>query len=297
MDKKLVCGLLASTVFICLAILSWAATVPKEAQRHFDRGMAAVEMAKSPDDYAAAIKEFEQAIRFAPDWPDVYYNLGMVQEKAGKYRDAITSLRQYLQLVPNASDATTVKSLINKLEYKAEPVLAVAKGFMGIPWGASTQQIIKTMSEQGYRQLTGTKPGKLAFRGAFAEVPCELEFYLIANSFYSGSADHCAIGPYRVGPQRYFEQVVKMLSEKYGPPQNHDYFGASAEKEKEIEAGGAAIICAFAEWDLVDSRTSDKYSVDVVLWRAWYADGTLNYDVSISYKADSLWERLRKKDF
>ena len=111
-------AVLAVSVLLLSTVNAWA--VSEEAQRHFDRGMAAVEMAKSPDDYASAIKEFEQAIRFAPDWPDVYYNLGMVQEKAGKYRDAITSLKQYLRLAPNASDAATVKSLINKLEFKAE---------------------------------------------------------------------------------------------------------------------------------------------------------------------------------
>jgi len=120
MDKKLVCGLLATTVFICLAILSWAATVPKEAQRQFDRGMAAVEVAKTPEDYEQAIEEFRKAQALAPDWADVYYNLGLIQEKAGKYRDAVTTLKQYLRLAPNAEDTATVKSLITKLEYKAE---------------------------------------------------------------------------------------------------------------------------------------------------------------------------------
>ncbi len=116
-------------VFYLVAVLAVSAlllfsvnaqAVSEEAKRHFDRGMAAVEMAKSPDDYAAAIKEFTQAARLAPDWPDVYYNLGMVQEKAEEYSDAITSLKQYLRLAPNASDAETVKTLINKLEYKRD---------------------------------------------------------------------------------------------------------------------------------------------------------------------------------
>lgn len=111
-------AVLAVSALLLSAVNAWA--VSEEAQRHFDRGMAAVEMAKSPADYAPAIKEFEQAIRLAPDWPDVYYKLGMAQEKAGRYRDAITRLRQYLRLAPNASDAATVKSLINKSEFKAE---------------------------------------------------------------------------------------------------------------------------------------------------------------------------------
>lgn len=98
-------------------------TVSEEAKRHFDRGMAAVEMAKSFENYISAIKEFEQAAQLAPDWPDAYYNLGVVQEKAEKYRDALASLRRYLQLAPAANDADAVKTLINKLEYKAEQVL------------------------------------------------------------------------------------------------------------------------------------------------------------------------------
>jgi Tfp pilus assembly protein PilF len=97
-----------------------ARAVSEEARRHMDRGQAAVEMANAPEDYEAAIKEFKQAISLAPDWPAPYYNLGLAQEKAGKFREAVTSFEQYLRLAPNASDAKMVKSLITKLEYKAE---------------------------------------------------------------------------------------------------------------------------------------------------------------------------------
>jgi tetratricopeptide (TPR) repeat protein len=127
--KKII--VLQATIFIlfCGIASSFGQTVSEEAKRHFDRGMAAVEMAKSPEDFKDAIKEFEQAIRLAPDWPDVYYNLGMVQEKAEKYSDAITNLKQYLGLAPNANDAEAVKSLINKLEYTAEQKEIVALEF------------------------------------------------------------------------------------------------------------------------------------------------------------------------
>jgi hypothetical protein len=102
-----------------------ARAVSEEARRHMDRGQAAVEMANAPEDYEAAIKEFKQAIRLAPTWPAPYYSLGLAQEKAGKFREAVTSFKQYLRLAPNASDAKMVKSLINKLEYKAEKILTV----------------------------------------------------------------------------------------------------------------------------------------------------------------------------
>jgi hypothetical protein len=118
--RKLIALQATLLILFCSTASFFGQSVPEEAKRHFDRGMAAVEMAKSPDDYAPAIKEFVQAKSLAPDWPVVYYNLGKVQEKVGKYSDAITNLKQYLRLAPNASDAEMVKTLINKLEYKVE---------------------------------------------------------------------------------------------------------------------------------------------------------------------------------
>ena len=114
-------AVISLTIAFCLSIgIANAQNISDEARRHFDRGMAAVEMAKSPADYKDAIKEFEKAARLAPGWADVYYNLGMVQEKVSKYNVAVTSLKQYLRLAPNANDAEMVKSTINKIEYKKQ---------------------------------------------------------------------------------------------------------------------------------------------------------------------------------
>jgi tetratricopeptide (TPR) repeat protein len=115
MDKKIVCSLLATTVFICLAILSWAATVPKEAQRHFDRGLVAVEVAKTPEDYEQAIEEFRKAQSLTPDWADVYYNLALIQEKAGKYGDAVVNFKKYLRLAPNSKGTEDRKWIEDRL--------------------------------------------------------------------------------------------------------------------------------------------------------------------------------------
>jgi tetratricopeptide (TPR) repeat protein len=100
-----------------------AQTIPEEARRHMIRGQAAVEMAKSPDDYDSAIAEFQKAIELAPEWPNPYYNLGLAQEMSGKYKEAVASLEQYLILAPNASDEAIVQERIYKLEYKAEQIL------------------------------------------------------------------------------------------------------------------------------------------------------------------------------
>jgi tetratricopeptide (TPR) repeat protein len=111
-------------VCIFLADFSRAQSPSEEAQRHFNRGMAAVEMARVAEDYEIAIVEFQKARSLAPNWPDVSYNLGLIQEKAGHFGDAAQSLRQYLKLAPTDPDAAAVRALADKLEFKAEQILS-----------------------------------------------------------------------------------------------------------------------------------------------------------------------------
>lgn len=118
-------------VFFCLSLLFVAISSPAiaqtsldEARRHLNRGMAAVEMVKDPADYDLAIEEFQKAQALAPDWADVYYNLGLIQEKAGKFREAVVTLRKYLQLAPGSPEAAEVRTLADKAEFKAEQVLS-----------------------------------------------------------------------------------------------------------------------------------------------------------------------------
>lgn len=110
MRKKLFCGILAISSVLCLATLLPATTISEKARQHFDRGMAAIEIAKTPEDYVLAIEEFQKVQAIAPGWPDIYYNLGLIQEKTGKYKNAAISLRQYLQLVPDSPDAAAMST-------------------------------------------------------------------------------------------------------------------------------------------------------------------------------------------
>jgi tetratricopeptide (TPR) repeat protein len=121
MDRRQM-GCLIGMVVILLAWVSaaLAGTVPEEAQRYMARGMAAVEMAKTPKDYKRAVREFEQAAKVAPNWPDVYFNLGSVQAKAGNYGEAMRHYKRYLELAPKAPDAAKVREEVYKLEYRAE---------------------------------------------------------------------------------------------------------------------------------------------------------------------------------
>jgi len=94
--------------------------VPEEAERHMARGSAAVKAAGSPKDFDDAVKEFESALYYAPWVAEIYYNLGVVQDKAGKYEAAIWALNMYLKAKPNSEDARQVKNLIYEIEYRTE---------------------------------------------------------------------------------------------------------------------------------------------------------------------------------
>lgn len=119
-------GTFAVAAFLFLESSVHAARISAEAQRHFDRGTAAMEIAKVPQDYTLAIGEFEQAVQLAPEWPKAYYNLGLAQQKAGKFKDAASSFQQYLQISPHARNAAAAHTRLNKDQFKAEQTITDA---------------------------------------------------------------------------------------------------------------------------------------------------------------------------
>lgn len=56
-------------ILLCSALI---AQVPSDAEGHFNRGKANLQS----HDYSAAIREFQQAIRLKPKWPEAYFELG-----------------------------------------------------------------------------------------------------------------------------------------------------------------------------------------------------------------------------
>lgn len=118
--------LLLGFLFWSAGFSALGAVVPEEAQRRMARGNAAVEMARSTEEYASAVDEYRQASELAPTWPDPHFNLGLIQEKMGRFGEAARSFRRYLELAPDAPEAARIREQIYKLEYKAEQTLSVA---------------------------------------------------------------------------------------------------------------------------------------------------------------------------
>ncbi len=94
--------------------------VPEDARRFAIRGQTAARDAKRESDYVEAAQEIGKALRLAPWWADSYFNLAIVQEKAGQYAAAMRSLKLYLLAAPDAPDAAKVKDQIYALEYLQE---------------------------------------------------------------------------------------------------------------------------------------------------------------------------------
>jgi tetratricopeptide (TPR) repeat protein len=165
--------------------ISFGQTVPEEAQKHYYRGQAAMEMAKVPADYESAIAEYTKAINLAPNWPDAQFALGQVYEKIGKYAEAIASYKKYLQLAPTAANAETVKANIYKLEYKLDKV-------------NEKQKIITALTSYRFKVISGEL--KLFYCGyinkfiqsgdnlkVFLSCPSSLDFEHTVPAMFDGS--------------------------------------------------------------------------------------------------------------
>ena len=94
--------------------------IQEEAKRYMARGKAAFKAAKEEKDFNEAAEEFKKALLAAPWLAEGYYNLGIVQDKAGQYAAAMDSLKLYIIAAPNAPDEEKVKELIYEIEYRKE---------------------------------------------------------------------------------------------------------------------------------------------------------------------------------
>lgn len=102
------------------ASMSSLPKVPDEAKRYMIRGQAMFKKLKAKEGYGEVVAEFEKAVRVAPWWASAYFNLALMQEKAGDPLSAMRSLKLYLIAKPGAKDAEPVNRKIIELELKAE---------------------------------------------------------------------------------------------------------------------------------------------------------------------------------
>ena len=126
-----------------------AQDAPAEARRHYEAGLAAVEAARSRADYPAALREFEAAVRLAPDWPGAVRGLGLVQRAAGRFGAAVFSFYRYLELAPQAPDASRIRALAGEMERERDLDAAAARVFQGLAAGRYARKTIERTAVEG----------------------------------------------------------------------------------------------------------------------------------------------------
>ena len=100
-------------------------------EREMTYGSVALEDAKDKNGFMQSAREFEAAVKKAPDCAAAYFNLGLVYEKAGEYEKALKALQAYLRLSPNASDAAQVRKKTYQLEYRVKQASNSSSANMG----------------------------------------------------------------------------------------------------------------------------------------------------------------------
>ena len=94
--------------------------IPEQAEKFEGRAEFAAKSAKTEADFADAAREYEKALLAAPWVAAYYFNLGVMQEKAGQTQAAKQNFEFYLLAAPNALDARDVRKRIAGLEYAME---------------------------------------------------------------------------------------------------------------------------------------------------------------------------------
>lgn len=94
--------------------------IPKEASRPFNKAVTFQKEAKEPSDYDLAIVSYREALLAAPWWPEAYFNLSTAQEGAGKFDDAVRSIKLYLLTKPSEMDVAQAEQRLDSLEAKKE---------------------------------------------------------------------------------------------------------------------------------------------------------------------------------
>jgi len=128
------------------------------------------------DDFLRANAEFEQAVRIAPWWADIYFNDALGQQNAGNYKGAINNLKLFLLAAPDDPAVGEVRNRIYTLEAQIEKYAGVKRWEGKWQYGysilklttkgdAATMVYVKVDKVDA---LYGHRPGDTQFRGSIS---------------------------------------------------------------------------------------------------------------------------------
>ncbi len=89
---------------------------PYHAEKNIEIGMFYMKKGK----YDAAIERFQEAARLKPNFARPYRLMGEAYEKKGEKAQALASYQKYLEILPSAGDAPSIRKRIAKLNRELE---------------------------------------------------------------------------------------------------------------------------------------------------------------------------------
>jgi len=97
----------------------------EEGYKHWIKAITRMEDIQKESDYELIIKEFKEVVKTDPDFPDVYFNMGVIYAKMGElgggmpfFENAKASFEKYKELKP--SEKAEVLKELARLEVKME---------------------------------------------------------------------------------------------------------------------------------------------------------------------------------
>ena len=137
--------------------------VPEGVERYVSRGFTAFKMAQTKDDYKNAVAEFQKALALAPWLPELYFDMGVVQEKAELYGDAIRSFNFYVLAAPEAKDRKDAQNKVYELEYTIEHNKSKMQAWVGT-WITTSHMEIWNEYKGTRGKLTPSQSGRWFIR-------------------------------------------------------------------------------------------------------------------------------------
>ena len=174
--------------------------------------------------------------------------------------------------------------LFSGIVFAGEP--ATVDGFIGVPWGASRQEVQKAMEERGFKLLEHRADVVLDYYlGTFTGQPAELVFQYQNELFIRGEANFLHVKGQSLDAARaYYLELKGMLTVKYGPP-----------SQELIPYGGkTAVGCLWQELPTTatpPSQVTIHARYGQVLYGTGYLGngGYMATGVSVTYNVPSSW--------
>lgn len=142
--------------------------VPEDAERHAARGAAALKEAQDAKDLAEAVSEFQQASLAAPWVGEIYYNLAVVQSKAGDDAGAAESLKLCLLASPKDKDT---KQLQYEIDFRLEKAAKEASPEGQAEIRAKRFELVRQAMGGGVEAPRLERTYLAGFAGGFAAYP------------------------------------------------------------------------------------------------------------------------------